>query len=121
MNMTEEKRVGPIIRGVDGELCDAVINAIEDDNPGADVEVDDQGGYVKITTPRRCRLTRASSDLCGRQHKDRARREEGRGATARGRDEGVPRKGARGLAKGTVYAKAEAKVALHACIHQKPA
>lgn len=62
MNMTDEhvKRVGPIIRGVDGELCDAVINAIEDDNPGADVEVDDQGGYVKITTPQRCRLTRAS-------------------------------------------------------------
>ena len=62
MNMPDEhvKRVGPIIRGVDGELCDAVINAIEDDNPGADVEVDDQGGYVKITTPQRCRLTRAS-------------------------------------------------------------
>ena len=62
MNMTEEhvKRVGPIMRGVDGELCDAVINAIEDDNPGADVEVDDQGGYVRITTPQRCRLTRAS-------------------------------------------------------------
>ena len=62
MNMTDEhvKRVGPIIRGVAGELCDAVINAIEDDNPGADVEVDDQGGYVKITTPQRCRLTRAS-------------------------------------------------------------
>ena len=62
MNMTEEhvKRVGPIIRGVDGELCDAVINAIEDDNPGADVEVDDQGGYVKITAPWHCRLTLAS-------------------------------------------------------------
>ena len=62
MNATEEhvKRVGPIIRGVDGELCDAVINAIEDDNPGADVEVDDQGGYVKITAPMRCRLTRES-------------------------------------------------------------
>lgn len=62
MNMTEEhvKRVGPIIRGVDGELCDAVINAIEDDNPGADIEVDDQGGYVKITAPWHCRLTLAS-------------------------------------------------------------
>ena len=62
MNTTEEhvKRVGPIIRGVDGELCDAVINAIEDDNPGADVEVDDEGGYVKISTPQRCRLTRES-------------------------------------------------------------
>ncbi len=54
------KRVGPIMRGVDGELCDAVINAIEDDNPDCDVEVDDQGGYVKITTPWHCRLTRES-------------------------------------------------------------
>ncbi len=62
MTTTDEhvKRVGPIMRGVDGELCDAVINAIEDDNPDSDVEVDDQVGYVKITTPWRCRLTRAS-------------------------------------------------------------
>lgn len=54
------KRVGPIVRGVDGEFCDALISAIEDDNPDSDVEVDDQGGYVKITTPWRCRLTRES-------------------------------------------------------------
>lgn len=54
------KRVGPIIRGVDGDFCDAMISAIEDDNPDTDVEVDDQGGYVRITTPWRCRLTRES-------------------------------------------------------------
>lgn len=54
------KRVGPIIRGVDADFCDAVISAIEADNPDSDVEVDDQGGYVRITTPWRCRLTRES-------------------------------------------------------------
>lgn len=65
MTHTEEiapvaKRVGPIVRGVDGEFCDAIINAILTDNPDADVDVDDQGGYVRITTEWHCRLTRAS-------------------------------------------------------------
>ncbi|MEE6176946.1 MmoB/DmpM family protein [Mycobacterium sp. 050134] len=59
-HVSAPKRVGPIVRGVDSDFCDAVISAIEDDNPGADVEVDDQGGYVRITTPWRCRLTRDS-------------------------------------------------------------
>lgn len=52
--------VGPIIRGFDGELADAVAAAIERDNPDADVVVDDQGGYVRIHVARRCVLTRAS-------------------------------------------------------------
>jgi toluene monooxygenase system protein D len=53
-----QKLVGPILRGVDGELADAVISAIEIDNDGADVRVDDQGGYVRISVPQRCVLTR---------------------------------------------------------------
>lgn len=56
----EVKRVGPILRGVDREFCDAVIDAIESDNPDSDIEVDDQGGYIRITVPWRCRLTRES-------------------------------------------------------------
>jgi len=59
-HVTAEKRVGPILRGLDADFCDAIINAIETDNPHSDVEVDDQGGYVRITTPWRCRLTRES-------------------------------------------------------------
>lgn len=55
-----EKLVGPVIRGVDGELADAVATAIEQDNPDAEVLVDDQGGYVRISVPRRCVLTRRS-------------------------------------------------------------
>lgn len=62
------KRVGPIIRGVDTEFCNAVIGAIEIDNPDSDVEVDDQGAYVRITTPWRCRLTRESLELELGQH-----------------------------------------------------
>lgn len=55
-----QKRVGPVIRGVEGELAEAVAAAIEMDNPEADVLVDDQGGYVRISVPHRCVLTRRS-------------------------------------------------------------
>jgi toluene monooxygenase system protein D len=54
------KMVGPVIRGVDGELADAVAAAVERDNPGSAVLIDDQGGYVRINVERRCVLTRAT-------------------------------------------------------------
>jgi toluene monooxygenase system protein D len=61
------KMVGPVVRGLDANLAEAVITAIEEDNPEADVEVDDQGGYIRIHTPNRCRMTRASlEDALGR-------------------------------------------------------
>ncbi|WP_396932087.1 MmoB/DmpM family protein [Mycolicibacterium sp.] len=55
---TNQKLVGPVLRGVDGELADAVVSAIEIDNEGADVRVDDQGGYIRVSVPQRCVLTR---------------------------------------------------------------
>lgn len=54
------KMVGPVVRGMDPMLAEAVITAIEEDNPDVDVVVDDQGGYIRIVTPNVCRLTRAS-------------------------------------------------------------
>lgn len=67
---THTKMVGPVVRGLDGNLADAVIAAIETDNPDADVLVDDQGGYIRIHTPNVCRLTRASlEDALGRTFK----------------------------------------------------
>ena len=54
------KMVGPVIRGLDANLAEAVITAIEVDNPDEEVLVDDQGGYIRIATPARCRMTRAS-------------------------------------------------------------
>lgn len=61
MNLaSDEKLVGPILRGMDVDLIDAVIEAIEADNPGSEVAVDDQGGYVRIGVDRRCRLSRTS-------------------------------------------------------------
>jgi len=52
--------VGPVIRGFDPELAEAVLAAVERDNPDQPVTVDDQGGYVRIHTPGRCVLTRAT-------------------------------------------------------------
>ena len=59
--------VGPVVRGLDPKLAEAVITAIEIDNPDVEVVVDDQGGYIRIVTPSSCRLTRASlEDALGR-------------------------------------------------------
>jgi toluene monooxygenase system protein D len=67
---THVKMVGPVVRGLDTNLADAVIDAIEVDNPDADVVVDDEGGYIRISTPNHCRLTRASlEDALGRSFK----------------------------------------------------
>lgn len=57
---TQPKMVGPVIRGLDADLAEAVIAAIEIDNPDAEVAVDDQGGYIRVGMPGRCRLTRHS-------------------------------------------------------------
>lgn len=53
--------VGPVIRA--GDLAEAVIEAIEADNPGTDVLVLDRDDYVRIHTTGRCRLTLASLEL----------------------------------------------------------
>ena len=48
------KMVGPVIRGADADLANAVIEAIEADNPGADVQVEDTGGYIRVSVSQRC-------------------------------------------------------------------
>jgi MmoB/DmpM family protein len=50
--------VGPVIRA--GHLAEAVIEAVEADNPDRDVLVLDRDDYVRIHTAGRCRLTQAS-------------------------------------------------------------
>jgi nucleoside-diphosphate-sugar epimerase len=48
--------VGPVLRV--GDLADAVVRAIEEDNPGKQVRIIDRGDYVRIHTEKTCRLTR---------------------------------------------------------------
>lgn len=50
--------VGPIIRA--GNLAEAIIDAVEADNPGKDVLVLDRDDYIRIHTVRECRLTLTS-------------------------------------------------------------
>jgi toluene monooxygenase system protein D len=50
--------VGPILRM--GDEIDQVIAAIEDDNPGQDIEVIDRGAYVRVQGEDRVVLTEAT-------------------------------------------------------------
>ena len=50
--------VGPVIRS--GHLAEAIIDAVEEDNPDQDVMVLDRGDYVRVHTIGRCRLRRTS-------------------------------------------------------------
>ena len=50
--------VGPVLRM--SEDVEAIIAAIEEDNPGAEIEVIDRGAYVRIQAERQLKVTRAS-------------------------------------------------------------
>jgi toluene monooxygenase system protein D len=57
--------VGPIMQA--GEMADLVFEAISLDNPDVEVLVRDEGSYIRVHTPGRCRLTGATlSELAGR-------------------------------------------------------
>ncbi len=50
--------VGPVLRM--SEDVEAIIAAIEEDNPGTEIEVIDRGAYVRIQAQHRMKVTRAS-------------------------------------------------------------
>jgi toluene monooxygenase system protein D len=54
--MNDDERVGPVLCA--GELADAVIEAIVERNQ--ETVVEDRGGYRRVSTPRRCVLSRAA-------------------------------------------------------------
>lgn len=54
------KFVGPVLRAMNQDIIEALITAIEADNPEAELLYEDHGGYVRIHTPVRCRVTRKS-------------------------------------------------------------
>lgn len=61
MEQTEhQKLVGPVVRGIDSDIVDALLEAIEKDNPGAEIFYEDHQAYVRIHTQRYCRVTRQS-------------------------------------------------------------
>ena len=50
--------VGPVLRM--GDEVEQVIAAIEDDNPGTDIEVIDRGAYVRVQADNYLRVTEAT-------------------------------------------------------------
>jgi len=62
-NAQPQKLVGPVLRCVDQGIIDALLTAIEADNPGGELLYEDHGAYVRIHTPSRCRVTRKSLEL----------------------------------------------------------
>ena len=48
--------VGPVFRP--GELADACIEAIREDNEGKEVIVEDRGGYIRVSVDGECILRR---------------------------------------------------------------
>ena len=50
--------VGPVLRM--SEDIEAILAAIEDDNPGTAIEVIDRGAYVRIQAEQHLKVTRAS-------------------------------------------------------------
>ena len=50
--------VGPVLRM--SEEVEAILAAIEDDNPGTPIEVVDRGAYVRIQAEQHMKVTRAS-------------------------------------------------------------
>ena len=54
--MSDDERVGPVLCA--GQLADAMIQAIVEGNH--ETEVEERGGYRRVSTPRRCVLSRAA-------------------------------------------------------------
>jgi toluene monooxygenase system protein D len=52
--------VGPIFRS--GEIAEAAIGAIAEDNPGTKVFVVDRGDYIRVHTEHNCVLRRATME-----------------------------------------------------------
>lgn len=67
MSTEHQHLVGPVVRGFDPDIVDALTAAIEKDNPGVRLVIDDNAGYVRIHASRVLRVTRSSlSEALGR-------------------------------------------------------
>lgn len=65
--MTEVKLVGPVIRGMDEDIINAVIDAAEQDNPEKEIVIEDRGGYVRVQADQSLTLTQESMvEMLGR-------------------------------------------------------
>jgi|GEM_PF-185940 len=61
----ENNRVGPILRS--GDVANAAVEAIEIDNPGKEIKVEDKLAYIRISVDNECILKRETmEEMLGR-------------------------------------------------------
>lgn len=61
-------KVGPVFRG--SEISNALVEAIEIDNEGRNVEIQDRGGYIRVLVDEYCVLTKKTvEEVLGREFK----------------------------------------------------
>ncbi len=58
----KNNRVGPVMRS--GEVANAVVEAVEMDNPGKEITIEDKNAYIRISTDSELIVTRASIEEC---------------------------------------------------------
>ena len=64
-NSAANNRVGPVLRA--GDLADAAIQALEEDNPEREFEVEDKVAYLRVQTEQECRINRQTmEEILGR-------------------------------------------------------
>src|SRR5213080_4296488 len=68
---TEQNRlmmVGPVLRG--SEVGNALVEAIEIDNEGRKIEIQDRGGYIRVLVEGYCVITKETAEeVVGREFK----------------------------------------------------
>jgi toluene monooxygenase system protein D len=61
----KNNRVGPILRS--GDVANAAVEAVEIDNPGKEMLIEDRAAYIRIQCDDECILTRESmEEMLGR-------------------------------------------------------
>ncbi|CAB3393607.1 MmoB/DmpM family protein [Kyrpidia spormannii] len=59
-------KVGPVLRA--SEITEAIVEAIKIDNPDRQVDIQDQGGYVRVMVEGRCVVTKKTIEhVLGRE------------------------------------------------------
>ena len=62
------KAVGPVMQT--GDVATAVIEAVEEDNPGKEIHLDDHGAYVRLDVEDECIIRRVTvEEMIGRPFK----------------------------------------------------
>ena len=64
----QNNRVGPILRS--GDVANAAVEAVEIDNPGKEIKIEDKLAYIRISIDNECILKRETmEEMLGRPFK----------------------------------------------------